>query len=235
MRKYTIPQPMTVEYFLGDHLGSTGITTDTSGAKVSEIRYKAWGEIRYSWTSGVATTPTYKLSNYTFTGQYSYMDDPTTSGTTEGFGLMFYNARWYDPVTGRFTQPDSLMGFDRYQYANNSPLVFIDPSGHVSCVGDNFDDGPQCKTKNPKVYSPSTSDDFENMSWRQRKDWLASFAHHNGLGDWFNDMISAIDFMMGDSNLSAEGGTAEVMDAAVLQAINDGWLISQGKNSFGDG
>lgn len=41
MRKYTIPQPMTVEYFLGDHLGSTNITTDSKGAKVSEMRYTA--------------------------------------------------------------------------------------------------------------------------------------------------------------------------------------------------
>ena len=39
MRKYIIPQPMTVEYFLGDHLGSTSLTTDSNGAKVSEMRY----------------------------------------------------------------------------------------------------------------------------------------------------------------------------------------------------
>ena len=39
MRKYTIPQPMTVEYFIGDHLGSTSLTTDSNGAKVSEMRY----------------------------------------------------------------------------------------------------------------------------------------------------------------------------------------------------
>ena len=32
-----------------------------------------------------------------FTGQYSYMDDPSTTSVTEGFGLMFYNARWYAP------------------------------------------------------------------------------------------------------------------------------------------
>ena len=37
MRKYTIPQNMSVEYFLGDHLGSTSITTDANGAKVSEM------------------------------------------------------------------------------------------------------------------------------------------------------------------------------------------------------
>ena len=97
MRKYTDPTSMAVEYLLGDHLGSTSLTADSSGTKVSEIRYKPWGEIRYSWTSGVATTPGYKLSSYTFTGQYSYMDDPTTTGVTEGFGLMFYNARFYSP------------------------------------------------------------------------------------------------------------------------------------------
>jgi hypothetical protein len=27
------------------------------------------------------------------------MGDPITTGTIEGFGLMFYNARWYDPYT----------------------------------------------------------------------------------------------------------------------------------------
>jgi len=41
IRKYTIPQNMEVEYFLGDHLGSTSITTDSSGNKVSEMRYTA--------------------------------------------------------------------------------------------------------------------------------------------------------------------------------------------------
>jgi hypothetical protein len=31
-RKYVIPQNMTVEYLVGDHLGSTSLTTDASGA-----------------------------------------------------------------------------------------------------------------------------------------------------------------------------------------------------------
>jgi YD repeat-containing protein len=87
MRKYTIPQSMSVEYLLGDHLGSTNLTTDANGTKVSELRYKPWGEIRYTWTSAPATTPAYQLPSYTFTGQYSHMDDPSTAAVTEGFGL----------------------------------------------------------------------------------------------------------------------------------------------------
>jgi RHS repeat-associated protein len=135
MRKYQIPMNMTVEYLLSDHLGSTSLTTDNSGAKTSEIRYKPWGEVRYSWTASTSTTPSYSLADYTFTGQYSYMDDPSTSGVTEGFDLMFYNARWYDPALGRFAQADSIVpagvqGYDRYAYVSNNPVKFTDPSGH---------------------------------------------------------------------------------------------------------
>ncbi len=39
-------------------------------------------------------------TDYTYTGQYSNMDD---------FGLMFYNARWYDPILGRFVQADTIV------------------------------------------------------------------------------------------------------------------------------
>ena len=159
MRKYTIPQSMAVEYLLGDHLGSTSITTDANGAKVSELRYKPWGEARYSWTAGASTTPAYMLNNYTFTGQFSYMDDPSTSGVTEGFGLMFYNARMYDPVTGRFTSADTIIpggvqGLDRYAYVNNSPLNYIDPTGH-NCEPGDTEPGGYCWSPHPDKLDPA--------------------------------------------------------------------------------
>jgi hypothetical protein len=47
MRKYTIPQSMTVEYLLGDHLGSTSLTTDANRVIASELRYRKaslWNE-----------------------------------------------------------------------------------------------------------------------------------------------------------------------------------------------
>ena len=88
-----------------------------------------------SASSVTASLPT----PYTFTGQFSYMDDPTT-GTTEGFGLLFYNARWYDPLLGRFAQADTIIpggvqGYDRYAYVSNNPIKLTDPSGH-KCVGE---------------------------------------------------------------------------------------------------
>ena len=69
------------------------------------------------------------------------MDDPVTSGVTEGFGLMFYNARWYDPAIGRFAQADTMIpggvqGLDRYAYTNNNPIKYVDPTGHTATQGD---------------------------------------------------------------------------------------------------
>jgi RHS repeat-associated protein len=64
------------------------------------MRYKPWGGVRY--TSG--TTPT----DYTYTGQRSEMD---------GFGLMYYNARWYDPALGRFAQADTIVAGEHHNSA----------------------------------------------------------------------------------------------------------------------
>jgi RHS repeat-associated protein len=166
MRKYTVPSSMSVEYLLGDHLGSTSITTDSTGAKVSEMRYKPWGEVRYSWISAASTTPTYSLADYTFTGQYSYMDDPSTSGVTEGFDLMFYNARWYDPSLGRFAQADSIVpasqgvqGYDRYAYVSNNPVRYNDPSGHGVDCGIGMDCGAgDSNAKRPPICSSAMCD-----------------------------------------------------------------------------
>ena len=53
------------------------------------------------------------------------------------FGLMFYNARWYDPALSHFTQADTLIpdpynsqDYNRYAYTRNNPVKYIDPSGH---------------------------------------------------------------------------------------------------------
>ncbi len=126
---------------LGDHLGSASITTDSAGAKVSEMRYTPWGEVRYHWVdSNLSTTPAYKLPVYSFTGQRSYMDDPSTTAV-EGFGLMDYNARMYDPAIGKFVSADSIVtggiqGYDRYIYGLNNPSRFVDPTGHMVWEGE---------------------------------------------------------------------------------------------------
>jgi RHS repeat-associated protein len=92
---------------------------NTSGVKTGELRYKAFGETRFM--SG--TTPTKRQ----YTGQINEAD----------IGLYFYNARYYDPSLGRFTQADTIIpqpgnpqAWDRYAYVLNNPLAYTDPSGH---------------------------------------------------------------------------------------------------------
>ncbi len=109
----------TLNYLLGDHLGSTSLTTDANGQNPIETRYKAWGEVRYA--SGNTAT------RYQYTGQFSYEAD---------FGLMYYGARWYDSSLGRLAQADSIIpsgvqGLDRYAYSNNNPTRYTDPTGHT--------------------------------------------------------------------------------------------------------
>ncbi len=112
----------TVNYLLGDHLGSQALTLTSTGARLNtntELRYYPYGVARY--TAG--TTPT----TFNFTGQRK----------DSGSGLLFYNARWYDPVVGRFLQSDTLVpgaanpqALNRYSYTLNNPLRYTDPTGH---------------------------------------------------------------------------------------------------------
>jgi len=48
MRKYIVPQTTTLTYLIGDHLGSTSLAVDTATGAVTETRYKAWGEVRFT-------------------------------------------------------------------------------------------------------------------------------------------------------------------------------------------
>jgi hypothetical protein len=94
-----------VSYLLGDHLGSTSITTDAAGLVTSEQRYTAWGEVRYFGGSAG--------KKYTYTGQYSDVPD---------FGPLFYNARWLDSYNHLARVPWFESGQGR---SFGSPLFFL--------------------------------------------------------------------------------------------------------------
>ncbi|MCB8960924.1 MAG: hypothetical protein H6651_11460 [Ardenticatenales bacterium] len=82
-----------VSFFLRDHLGSTTTTLWANGLVRSDRRYTPWGELR--WETSGTVTPT----GYQYTSQR--WDDK--------LGLYDYNARYYDPGTGRFLSADTLV------------------------------------------------------------------------------------------------------------------------------
>jgi RHS repeat-associated protein len=127
MRQGPEGQAGTVTYLHGDHLGSTSLTTDANGQKVARVLYCPYGEERY--VEGTLST------DYGYTGQRS----------EAGFGLMDYNARYYDPYLNRFISPDSIVpdpanpqSLNRFSYVYSNPLKHTDPSGHNPCIKKGF-------------------------------------------------------------------------------------------------
>jgi RHS repeat-associated protein len=126
-------QGSSVSYLLGDHLGSTSITANSSGGLSAEQRYKPWGEQRY--TNGA--TPT----RHQYTGQINDSE----------IGLYFYGARYYSSAAGRFISADTIVPdpsnpqqFNRYSYGLNDPVKYKDPTGHCSLNAQNQEEYDVC-------------------------------------------------------------------------------------------
>ena len=116
-----------------DHLATvTGtLAYGLAVANVERLRYSPYGDKRGS--TGVVA------GDRTYTGQ---VDDMTVTG------LMFYNARYYDPVARNFVSPDTIipdpastLGWNRYSYVNNNPINHNDPSGHCTTSNGTLIDG----------------------------------------------------------------------------------------------
>ncbi len=112
------PETYSVEYVHTDALGSPVAYTSSTGSVLAGRRtqYEPYGT--------PTTTPRNGEPSYT-----GHQYDQTT-------GLIYAQARFYDPALGRFLSPDpiavdttSAFNFNRYAYANNSPYRFTDPDG----------------------------------------------------------------------------------------------------------
>ena len=107
-------------YYHPDHLGSTAFTTDADGSVVSETRYYPFGLLRLR----TGTDPE--------GADYLYTDHELDSES----GLVYANARYRDPVIGRFVSVDPLLvetpdkcGIQEcnlYSYSKNNVISFFD-------------------------------------------------------------------------------------------------------------
>ena len=108
-----------IYYYHPDHLGSLNIATDTSGNQAQAVSYYPFGAVLTN--SGTVDLP------YKFTGKQLDLET----------GFYYFGARYYDPAQGRFITPDTIVqspgdpqSLNRYAYARNNPLAFVDPTGH---------------------------------------------------------------------------------------------------------
>ncbi|NJM42639.1 MAG: hypothetical protein HC853_18825, partial [Anaerolineae bacterium] len=92
VREQTDGLPSGMLYYLhSDHLGSASLTTDAQGKKVGELRYKPYGETRFTF-GDLHTTKRW-------TGQRSESSS----------NIIEMGSRYYSPVLGRFLSADSIV------------------------------------------------------------------------------------------------------------------------------
>lgn len=112
-------QSYDISFIHTDHLGSPVAVTSVTGEVIWNAQFSAYGK-EYQGTGTPAQDP------IGFAG----------SSNDRQTGLVYMQARFYDPDIGRFLSvdpvgftTDNVMSFNRYLYVNNNPYAYIDPDG----------------------------------------------------------------------------------------------------------
>ena len=108
-----------VKYQLGDHLGSSNVVIDDSGAFVNREEYTPYG---------VTSFGSFARKRYRFTGKER----------DEESGLGYHGARYYSPWLGRWMScdPANLVdGTSLYTYVRSNPVRLIDTGGTQAVPG----------------------------------------------------------------------------------------------------
>ena len=115
-------------YIHTDHLGSYCTITNAEKEVRQRNFFDAWGNVVEEDANSFPIT----LRGFTGHEHYPY------------FKIINMNGRLYDPVIGRFFSPDNFVqipeftqSFNRYSYALNCPLMYVDPTGWL--IDDYFD------------------------------------------------------------------------------------------------
>ncbi|WP_164479264.1 RHS repeat-associated core domain-containing protein [Nakamurella antarctica] len=99
-------------YYTTDNIGSVIALTSTAGVTTKYV-YDPWGN---------TATPTVSAA---IANKFRY-----AAGWTENDGTVQFGARWYNPTTGRFDQPDpSGQETNNYLYAAANPITNTDITG----------------------------------------------------------------------------------------------------------
>ena len=137
------------KYYGHDHLFSPAVLFHRLGGIQERYEYNAYGEVTiYDDDYSTVRTTSAHDNPYYFTGRRLDLLDPDESDDPQ-FEIMYYRARYYDPYTGRFLQPDPLGinpaggqinpfdvfqqytdGTNVYEYVQSNAISGTDPYGY---------------------------------------------------------------------------------------------------------
>jgi RHS repeat-associated protein len=140
-----------VQYCLGDHLGSSNLVVDEKRNWVNREEFTPYGETSFGG---------FGKKRYRFTGKER----------DEESGLSYHSSRYYSSWLGKWMSVDKLGilgGLNSYSFANNNPLIFIDPLGTNS-------------SSPPNSNTPGGSTDYKSQDIKAsgNTDWSKERAKH---------------------------------------------------------
>lgn len=111
-------------YFLTDQVDSVNVVTNDAGQAITRTEYLPYGE---TWF---------------MEGDKNYAPKFNSQELDKESNFYFMNARHYDPELARFVTADSITDGDnayaswnRYMYVHGNPVMYKDPTGHLSIMG----------------------------------------------------------------------------------------------------
>ncbi|MED5053279.1 RHS repeat-associated core domain-containing protein [Anoxybacillus rupiensis] len=109
-------------YYVTNYRGDVVRIIDENGATVANYSYDPWGKVLSVSENAAVTGQPLGYAGY-------YYDRETK--------LYYLQARYYDPETARFLSRDPYPGDldnpitqNGYTYANNNPVIYVDPDGN---------------------------------------------------------------------------------------------------------
>lgn len=119
-------------YYIKNLQGDIVKIIDQDGTIVASYVYDAWGNILNETGDPIIKT----INPFRYRG---YIYDIET-------GLYYLQSRYYDPLTGRFLNPDiffdtktSVLGTNMFTYCDNNPIMKTDTTGKISSSKSKYD------------------------------------------------------------------------------------------------